>query len=234
MKKIFAVCIVFVMMLGLTGCDDIINLSEEDQYLVAQYGAYLLLNNDKNFQKNLEYTTEEETSTEEETTESEDETSTDKDSDNKDNSDKDKSDDKETATELNKAVLLPDFKVDYTGHKVYDVYPDETATYQVKKSGYKVLALNFNVTNPSSESKNIDLIGAADFVATINDAINLNGIYSVNTFNALNMYEGTIGGGETVETVLLFYIKPDDATDINSIDLKVTDSSKNSVKVTLE
>ncbi|MBO6115246.1 MAG: hypothetical protein J6P57_09340 [Lachnospiraceae bacterium] len=48
MKKNIAIVCIFLMMLGITGCAKTIELTDEEQYLVAEYAAELLLKYDRN------------------------------------------------------------------------------------------------------------------------------------------------------------------------------------------
>ncbi|MBQ9233341.1 MAG: hypothetical protein IJ167_04810 [Lachnospiraceae bacterium] len=68
MKKYIAISFVFVMLISFTGCTKTIELTDEEQYLVAEYAAELLLKYDRNIDTKY-YSDDKKTAAETRTTE---------------------------------------------------------------------------------------------------------------------------------------------------------------------
>lgn len=120
--------------------------------------------------------------------------------------------------------------ISYTGYEVCDSYPqdDETNTYFALDAaeGKQLVVLKFHMENQSQAEQHIDILSQN---ATMR--VTANGSYSRNVLTTMLMddlstYVGDIPAGETAEVVLLAELDNDVANNISTLMLNLKNDSK--------
>lgn len=229
LKKIksFLICMLCCVML--TGCNDVIDLTEEQSVLIAEYAAELLLKYDLNYEdriiegkreaeKNEEPVTTEDTVITEQTEEVTEET-----------------DEKESVEPEEPAIVTEDdiariagmegAAITFKDYQVLDQYPanakEDEYIHLEASSGYKLLVLRFKVVNTTEDVLNISMLDRA-----IEYRIVCNGNKAANPMltilmDDLGTLETSLKSGEEQDAVLVFQISEDMKDALDTIELKV-------------
>lgn len=224
-KKITAISLVMVIIAGcMSGCAKKPDLTEEEQNLVAEYAAQLVLKHDKNYNGKLkEIDTEEVTSNNKETTVF-----------------NEKNDNRNTGTISDGNIDSKSFSdafgfgaltVNYTGYQVLDTYPQTSdVAFVLKSTGdTRLLILKFNVSNQSDNAVDVPMMS---FDTSIKSIINGNDNYSALVtllMDGLNTFSGTVAAGESKELVLAFQTPYNDENSIDSLQLKVSKDGNSTI-----
>lgn len=223
-KKIMAVSLVMVMVAGcLSGCAKKVDLTEDEQNLVAEYAAQVVLKHDKNYNGKLkEIDTEEATSKNKETATNNVIVNTEQGTEPNSNID---------LKSLSDAFGFGALTVNYTGYQVLDTYPDtsDVAFVLKSKADTRLLILKFNVSNQTENAVDVPMMS---FDTTIKSTINGSESYSALVtllMDGLNTFSGTVAAGETKELVLAFETPNSDENSINSLQLKVSKNGDSSI-----
>lgn len=213
-KRLIAVII--ICMFIFTGCTRAIELTEEQNELVAEYAAGVLVKNSYTYKtKYAEFGRNPNSGTEEETeTPSETETETEKPQDTDDVNNG-------ALAYASKALGIEPVEVTYKSYKVVDEYPDdEDALFTViPEPGYKFVVVLFNLHNPGDKAVTLNTAeNSTIFKATINKAsVNNFATLLLNDITALS--DVTIEAGADYEGVVMFMISEDAAEGMNSFRL---------------
>lgn len=235
------IALVVAVMLGLSGCGQVIDLTDEENHLIAEYAAELLLKYDRNYDTKYdpeEATTEatpteattQETTTEavtEATTEMTTETAVEATTEAQVSSE-------ESVTEEITTTVADDFdiaafvgenriSVRYAYNMVVDSYPsyDEDGRYIEVEApeGYKMLVLKFEVENKTNEDQKIDLYSKDINYNIIVDNTRKTKQMLTILQDDLYTYNKTIAASSREETVLLYTVS--DSVANNMKDLKL-------------
>lgn len=224
-KKIMAVSLVMVMVAGcLSGCAKKVDLTEDEQNLVAEYAAQVVLKHDKNYNGKLkEIDTEEVTSKNKETSTDNVNANTEQGTEPDSNID--------LKSSLSDAFGFGALTVNYTGYQVLDTYPDTSDVAFVLKSteDTRLLILKFNVSNQTGNAVDVPMMS---FDTAIKSTINGSESYSALVtllMDGLNTFSGTVAAGETKELVLAFQTPYSDENSISSLQLKVSKNGDSAI-----
>lgn len=229
-KPVVMVCLLCIGMVALTGCDSL-DYTTEQEDVIANYAANILLRHDKNYKS--DYISEEETTSKEEDTEvTEEETTTVDNSVNGDGINGDTNVGKvSSAEDVTSALHLPDgVTAQYVDYDIVDQYPDDSSTdiFVMKAvANSKLLVVKFNITNTTSQDISINIMSSVQkFKGIVNDAKKYNAQLTL-LLDALNTYEGTLKAGTSQTLILVYQTQLDEKDDVKSLSVELTDISGN-------
>lgn len=241
-KKILCVVFFFLCSVVVMGCNDVKNLSEEQNRLIAEYAAELLLKYDKNYTDRIAdgdtaTATEQDMQTDTQSTENVTEVTTQEvttqdnsKGQNVDNVVDESDDDKiEVATQsegnIAKIAGVDGLSIAYKDYLITDQYPavdeDGEFIYLEASSGYQLFVVRFSVTNTTSDVLSISLLDK-----DISYRLVCNGNKAATPMltilmDDLGTLETTVNPEEEQEAVLVFQISEDMEKKLETIDLKI-------------
>ncbi len=126
------------------------------------------------------------------------------------------------------AIGISGFDMAYKGYETADVYPDpgeaELSFSMQAAEGKKLLVVHFDITNPDGSDKECSVLdNAIKFRILINEKDRVNEQMTI-LLNDLKSFSDTIPAGQTVDTVLVFEVDNDVAGSISSLALIVVNS----------
>lgn len=228
-KKTLSILLVAVSSLLLTGCGNSIELTDQQNSMVAQYAAELLLKYDVRYDYRLEdinsitgeLQLEEETKTTQEATEpesTEEDTKTEEDGKTQETEKGDKN-------ETDLSELFEDgIDVKYTGYKIIPRYPEDISdimVYVEPREGMKLIAVEFDITNTTEEPIALDYLNSErKYRIILNDA---KAAVPLQTLleEDLSSLKMTLLPMETKKTVLIFQISESLENEIQSLKVSV-------------
>ena len=256
MKKKLRMILLFVLVMCMCqGCgNDIPDMTHEQQEVITQYAAQLLLKYDAEYSTNLRdinkiLAAEEKERLEQEAIKDQNDLPPEEDTSLDVEEDDIKDDDfisdgdvvviepEEEFKTIQELFGFADISIESAGYTICSSYP-ETSDAEVFFSvdateGCKFLVMKFNVTNLALDSKEVDFRTVyTRFRASINGGSLINTIKPILP-NEMSSYKGSIASGETIELVLLAEVKEEQLQDISTLDLivKLTDDS---TKITIQ
>lgn len=232
MKKNLVICGMIILSLFAVGCGKTIELTDEENHLIAEYAAELLIKYDRNM--NPKYYSDEDATalTTEQVIESEDEAATESDAVQESTEDADKTETAEEPVETaGKSFDIAEFagekniSVKYSHYLISERYPsyDEDGMYIEIEApkGYKLLVLKFDVANLTLDEQYVDLYSHnLEYSIIINDNKSAKQMLTI-LMDDLYTYQDTLNSGERCEAVLLFQIADSVAENIDSLKLRV-------------
>lgn len=219
-KNTAAVLILIVFLSSLTGCGNIVNLSEEEQDVVAEYAAQAVLKHDKNYKSKLEKVTSAKTETSAEIS-GETETASDE-KIIKENVSDDHED--ETEVSYSDAFGFSPVSIAYTGFEICESYPAEgDMTFRLNAAeNTHLLVLKFNVSNNTGSPKDVNMMSAGIHIKLdVNEESKYSALVTL-LLNGLNTYSGTLADGENKELVLVFQVPYEDENSISELVMNVS------------
>lgn len=237
LSKTLALSLIIISAFGLCSCGGSLEYTEQQEDVIADYMANMLLRHDVNYQ--YRYISEEETTTEEETTAQEE--TTDLYADETDDSQNGVSDNGEanavSVDDLATALKMPDgISVQYDGFEVTDIFSDEEDSLFVMKAveGYRLLVVKFKVTNTTGADISINMMAnIAKYKGIVNDTKKYNSQLTL-FLNAINTFEGTIGAGSTKTMFLIYQTQLDSEDQLSSLSVELTDTSNQRTIIALK
>lgn len=228
----------------LTGCAQLVELTEEESDILSVYMAETVLKHDKNYKEALIYpedtTVDIDDSVTKEVNESEVDTDTVENmelvSENTNSEDSlttlenNKSDqtdymvsDMNLSDELGKGKL----EISYSNYKLYDSYPDNNYFSLEALEGKKLLVVSFNIKNLSKKTQKLNLIHSG-FEYTLNNGSNVTYKPKLTLLlNDIQYLDIEVPEGKTKEAVLVFDVLQD--MDLSKCNLLVSNKEKNAV-----
>lgn len=225
-KKIMAVGTAFSTIFMITACSDI-NLSKDDEKLVVDYAANVVLKHDRNYQNKIENVTiEPETET---VWHSEEENTTTATENNNNNNNNNSNGESETTvlnveTDLNSILKLEGLDVTYYDYVVTSTYPQEQNLSFVinAASGNNLIVVKLNVKNTTSSDISLNMLNKKiKFKGIFNSQVKTN-CQTTMLGSAFNTFSGTIKASETKEMVLIFEVSKNSLQNISTIKLEIT------------
>lgn len=243
-KRFFSLILLSFLLAILTGCGSVIDLTEDETRLIAEYAAELLLKYDVNYNDRLdegdkaaaemeleesdtEMASSEEISSQEiVTTETSEEKGQNVDSRigaEETSGEQDIS--VGTESDIAKIAGLEGASITYKDYLITDQYPatdeDGEFIYLEASEGYQLLVIRFGVTNLTEQSQEISLIDRElDYRIVCNGDKAANPMLTI-LMNDLGTLETTVNPGEEQETVLIFQIADDMKDKLQTMELKV-------------
>ena len=241
MKRCFFAGCIIVLVFVFTGCTKTIELTDDENYIIAEYAAELLLKYDRN--TDMKYyddtvTTEAtpldaDKTTEELTTEEVTEEST---THEEVTTEEPKTEQQWTDVSGITANETTDFdiagyvgvdtaSIRYAYYMLLDKYPsyDQDGIYMeiVAPKGYKLLVLKFDVENKTNDKQNIDMYSKdVEYSIIVNDSKKANQMLTI-LIDDLYTYQATIDASMRQEAVLLFQVSESVADKISDLKLQI-------------
>lgn len=242
MKKILIILTSLIIMTSITACSLVpsVELTEDEQKVIAEYAAGLLLKYDKNYSGALEDIEEEEDGDVgivqneeakmpilEEQTDPNVIESVDKEfSEDIYAEELAPSDEPEYSnTSISEAIGLEGFEVIYKSYETHKIYPEEESDNMVfsmqAQNGMELLILTFGITNDGDDTKMCDILGSdAGFRLLINGSERVNANKTI-LLNDLGSFSEEIDGYAMAEAVLVFEVSEGTSSSIDRLDLIV-------------
>lgn len=223
----------------LTGCANTIpDLSEEQNAMIAEYAAGLLLKYDKNYKNALDIPMEEELMPEETA-----QTDTAEQAGNMEQTEEmpeagmaEEMPAETVVTDIASFLGLEGISINYTGYEVTDSYVQgENVAFSLDATpGKRLLVVNFDITNTTPEDVAVDILNKKDirFRLSVNGGANKKVLYTM-LMNDLSVYENMLAAGTTENAVLICELPPEEADAVETISLYMQ-NGENSVTMTLQ
>lgn len=131
------------------------------------------------------------------------------------------------------AIGIRGFEMTYKGYETADIYPKSDGndlTFSMQAApGKKLIVLHFDVKNPGSTDEECNVLDCnVKFRILVNETNRINEQMTI-LLNDLKSYKDTIGAGQTNDTVLVFEADTSVAESIGSLSLIVVSGSEESV-----
>ena len=240
-----------------TGCTKVIELTDKENQLIAEYAAELLLKYDKYYKQKYDDADIEEATTQEELTSSEEVTTqtteqeqtttqatTQETTEQAGNTSEAPETSEQEITESVTATVDSDFdiaafvgedkiSVRYAYYMLVDRYPsyDQDGMYIEIEApkGYQLLVLKFNVENKTNEQQAINLYGKdIDYNIIVNNSRKTKQMFTI-LMDDLYTYEKTIDASSREEVVLLYTLSDSVAESLSDLKLQVEYGDTNAV-----
>lgn len=221
------------ILISMTGCSEM-KYTEEQQDMIADYAAAVVLKHDVNYKHNYLETTEQVIETEP-VTFGEDTTIAPGDSENPSPNGGNSEIAIATAEQLSQALGINGLSAEYIDYYVTSAYPQESELFVLKAvENSKLLIVKFKLSNPTSQDIAINMMaGGKRYKGIINDKVKVNAQLSL-LLDALNTFDKTIAAGNSEELVLAYQVQMETKEDIKSLVIDITDENGNSTKVRLK
>lgn len=241
MKRIGCLLVTVIMMLGLTGCGK--ELSTEENRIIAEYAAELLLKYDRNYQTKYldeEDTTEfiQESQTEDESTEvTTEEPTTEEASEEEKTSDTEASEtgdgqevlppsDDGSVQDIAVIAGLEGISILYNRCMFLDRYPsidqDGAFIYLEADEGYKLVVVKFDMINTTSEDRQVDLLNSAlDYRLVLNESRAAKPMLTI-LMDDLGTFSAVVPADSEQSAVLVFQMSDTMIEKIEQLDIRVT------------
>ncbi len=239
-KSIILVMLSFCIF-GLTGCTKVIDLTDEETQLIAEYAAELLLKYDINYvdridegEKKEKELLSEEMQTTQETTQMPPEQVQESIEVLEQNEEQQRTEsdaevekpDAQIETDVAKILGFEDVTITFRDYVVVDKYPatDEQGEfiYLEASQGYQLLVLQFDVKNTTSDIVNLSLIDEeVDYKIVCNETKAAKPMLTI-LMNDLGTYEANVQPDTQEEAVLIFQVSDGMKDILETIDLYVT------------
>lgn len=236
LKKISSILVCMLCGVLLTGCNEVINLTDEQSALIAEYAADALLKYDLNYEnriaegeKEADKLREDEQLTEDITEEKTEEETTEEKTEEAGTSQKEEASDKQTAVgtenDIAKIAGISGVSITYQDYLVTGHYPDETAgdefVYLDADAGYALLVVRFKVANITEETVDVSLLeNGLDYKLVCNGRKAAVPMATI-LMEDLENLDTSVVPGEDQEAVLVFQIAEDMKDTLDSAELTV-------------
>lgn len=118
---------------------------------------------------------------------------------------------------LSEALGLSGVQAVYTGVELTDRYDAA-----VPDDGKRLMVLHVTLNNESDKDVDIDMVSVLPiFRATVNNTEETTAELAIFPDN-LSTWEGTVGAGKSVETVILFQLSDAEITSVEQLEMQVT------------
>lgn len=223
-KKVLWLSMLAVFCIGSCGCTQVIDLTDDETKLIAEYAADLLLSHDRGYEDRLqegETEIEESTETEESaSTEMTTETTT----QSTGVSDEESEVTEGTLDDIAQIVGATGASIRYQDYEVVKQYPTsdegENAVQLDAPDGYQLLVLRFTVSATQEQQAEISLMDQnVDYELVCNGSLAAKPMLTILT-NDLATLETTVSPGQETQAVLVFQIA--DTQQLDSMELRVT------------
>ena len=243
MKKLWCLLAILVLSVTLTGCG--VELSEEENRVIAEYAADLLLKYDRDYTSSLveeevratEQTTQApstdsttEVTTEEPSTQPPQESSS---TESPASEDTTGSSDAAGEIDIGKIVGLEGISITYNQCMFLDRYPsvdqDGAFIYLEADPGYQLVVIKFDIANITAQDIAVDLLNTdINYKLVYNQTKAASPMLTI-LMDDLGTYESVVPAGNEQSAVLVFQISKDLISQIQSLDIRVTYRNEESV-----
>lgn len=242
MKRLLCLSALLILSVTLSGCG--VNLSEEQNRIIAEYAADLLLKYDRNYESQFEdadwetttdteapdtteatEATDTEAVSQERTTEEETETK-DLDTPSTEASASTAAVSDETITDLAELIGMEGVSICYDSYSIVDYYPsydqEGTFIYLEAEDGYQLLVVRFDLKNLTGQNLEVDLLNAElEYKLLMNGTKAARPMLTI-LIDDLGTYRSTIAAGDEQSAVLIFQISDALTDDIETLELQAS------------
>lgn len=244
-KKIRYVVSFVLCCLVLTGCNEVIDLSDEQSSMIAEYAAGLLLKYDVNYEDRVDEGEKEIVELDEQTTEDltseeqSEEVTTEALSDETEQAENEGQSTEQVAgteSDIAKIAGIQGVTITYDDYLITEQYPatDEEGEYIYldASDGYELLVLRFQVANVTENMVDVSMIDKAlDYRIVCNGSKAAKPMLTI-LMEDLGNLETSVKPGESQEAVLVFQVSDSMKDAIDSIELNVScDDVDNVIKI---
>lgn len=230
MKRKCLLAGLLVSLLGLTGCTSVIPLTEDEENMIAEYLAGVVLYDQDTYTEALvppsptPIPTAIPTATP--TPTQSPETTKDPSNDSAQDSNNDISPNKQANADFVEVMGMSDIKVEYTGYDIKEAFTEDSFHLQASE-GNKLFVIKFDVTNTSEKDKGFSL-GDLDinYILDINTELNIKPLLTLKE-NDLRYIDTKVKSGEKIETLLMFEVKK--GSKINTANLIISREDKTAI-----
>ena len=246
MKKKQISLLLVGLLVCLTGCTKTMELTDEENHMIAEYAAELLLKHDVHYEdKYFEFLDIKDDKTdkdaEDNTTESTTEESTTEEITQGGTQETDTTQEAESNyvdSNVNIGELLGEtaVSIQYDNYMIVDKYPatdhDGAFIYLEASEGMQLLVLQFQVSNVTGEAVDLDLLEKdVEYRLVVNESKSAKSMLTI-LMDDLSTLQSSIGPGETETAVLVFQISKDYVNQIQDIEMKITyNGAENKMKI---
>lgn len=243
MKKLWCLLAILILSVTLTGCG--VELSDEENRVIAEYAADLLLKYDRDYTSSLveeevpvtEQTTQApstdsttEVTTEEPSTQPPQESSS---TESPASEDTTGSSDAAGEIDIGKIVGLEGISITYNQCMFLDRYPsvdqDGAFIYLEADPGYQLVVIKFDIANITAQDIAVDLLNTdINYKLVYNQTKAASPMLTI-LMDDLGTYESVVPAGNEQSAVLVFQISKDLISQIQSLDIRVTYKNEESV-----
>ena len=225
-RKCFLYGVLFAGALALTGCgEEPYELEDNEREIIVNYAAHIIAKHNKEQPEGYQYVyvpEEEEDEREEQPSDikkEEELPETDKSQNEADdiNDTQQPEESQEPSVTLTEALGLSGVKAVYTGAELTDHYDAAVAD-----NGKKLMVLHVTLQNEGDKDVDVDMVSILpSFRATVNKTEETTAEITILP-DDLGTWEGTVGAGESVETVILFQLSDAQITSVQQLEMQVT------------
>lgn len=228
-KRVLWISILTVFCIGLSGCTQVTDLSEDETKLIAEYAADLLLSHDRGYDDRLQdgETELEENTDSEEVTEAEETTErTEKTEEATENVSGQAETTEGTMQDIAQIAGITGASIQYREYEVVKQYPASGEAENVVQidapQGYELLVLHFGVNTTQEQQVNVSFMDTnVEYELACNGSLAAKPMLTILT-NDLTTLETTVSPGQESEAVLVFQISDEVAQQLDSMELRVT------------
>ncbi|MDD5934892.1 MAG: DUF5067 domain-containing protein [Clostridiales bacterium] len=226
MKKKWLLAGLMLSMIGLTGCTSAISLSEDEENMVAEYLAQVVLYDQDTYVEALVSPTPTPIPTvtptptqSPEVTKAPSNTST-------QGSQTGTTANQQANADYVQVMGISDLKAEYTGYEVEMAYTDASFNLQASK-GNELFVVKFEITNTSKKDKEFSLGDLnINYILDINTGNNIKPLITLKD-NDLRYINTKIKAGKKIEGVLMFEVKKE--TKVNTANLIISREDKTAI-----
>ncbi len=215
-RKFFQIiAIAMISILTTTGCGTAMyDLTDEERGLIVDYAAYVVGKHNV-YQKDGMIAGVKSSKDKPSASDSDSQTSTGQE-DGRDSSGK-----SEKGISLGKALGYDALETSYKNYIISDSFQEGGYYSLSARNGYRILALNFSVTNPTDADIPVDLIAKAPkYTFSYNGGKTCTNLANFATYT-LDSFKGSLPAGKTLDMVILFEIPETETIDEESMGLSV-------------
>ena len=233
----FFVVIFFAFFSLLTGCKDAIpEMTDEQEKLITEYAANLLLKYDKVYEQGV--LTDDDLSEESERLEKiadiksqvliqkEIKEAEKKEKEEKKNKEENSETTKKVSADIDSFLGIDGIDINYLGMTICSQYPEDTQTNDwqgiTRASGNnKLVVLSFEISNNTGSEYYLDMAEhKAKYVVNFNEKLNKTPITTM-LINDFIYYKGTLQPGEKINNVIIAQVSSEEAESITSVKIKM-------------
>lgn len=225
-KKLIVMISAMLSVMFLSSCESL-DYTEEEEDIIANYAANLVLKHDVKYKYNYVIDLENETETTTVHNEAaEDETT----AGNVNNEGQSGISNGETVESISQAFELPEgIQADYVDYSVVSSYPSDNSGNNVfvmkAVENSNLLVVKFRLTNQTAQDISVNLMSnGKKYKGILNESKKYNAQLTL-LLDALNTYEGVISAGEGRELVLVFQTQLDSADDVRTLSVSVVNDA---------
>lgn len=230
-KKLMVMISAMISIMFLSSCESL-DYTEEEEDIIANYAANLVLKHDVKYKYNYVTDLENETETTPVYNEVVENETTAGNVNHEGQGGQSGISNGGTVESISQAFELPDgIQADYVDYSVVSSYPSDNSGNNVfvmkAVENSNLLVVKFRLTNQTAQDISVNLMSnGKKYKGILNESKKYNAQLTL-LLDALNTYEGVISAGESRELVLVFQTQLDSAEDVRTLSVSVVNDAGN-------